>query len=188
MYTLALLGFAASAHALGRAIVTNQCDAPLYLWSVGSHVGPQVTLQKDQSYSEVFHVDPNSTATSIRLSTIEDGLNNPDASQIEFKYSLDTYLDTNVSYGLTSVFGYGFAGRTLGVKPTDSACESIVWPAGKPSGQNQTQKCQSNTDLEFTFCSGHCLPSWFACGNNAPGDTRICCTHCIGSHHCVEAP
>ena len=24
------------------------------------------------------------------------------------------------------------------------------------------------------------------CGDNAfPGDTRACCTHCIGGHHCV---
>ncbi|CAI6340746.1 unnamed protein product [Periconia digitata] len=185
MYALVLLALAASANAVGRAIVTNQCDDPLYLWSVGGDVGPQVTLQKDQSYSEVYHYDPVSQGIWIKITSVENGLFKANVSQTHFSYTLD---EPAVWYDLANVFGDGFAGKTLVVKPTDGACESIAWGAGKPSGGSEIRTCQADTDLELSFCTGHCLPSWYPCGNNAPGDSRACCTHCIGSHHCVAAP
>lgn len=157
MYTLALLALAAGAHAVGRAIVTNQCDAPLYLWSVGGEIGSQVTLQKDQSYSEQFRRDPVSGGISIKLSSVENGIITPNVSQTHFAYSLD---NTAIWYDLADVFGDGFEGRTVGIKPTDENCESIVWAAGKPGGASQVKNCQAETDLELTICSGHCLPSW----------------------------
>ena len=48
---LTLVSLIAGAQALGRAIVTNQCDAPIYLWSVGGSIGDQKVIAKDQSYS-----------------------------------------------------------------------------------------------------------------------------------------
>ncbi|KAH7409856.1 hypothetical protein DE146DRAFT_774966 [Phaeosphaeria sp. MPI-PUGE-AT-0046c] len=180
-----ILSFAASAQAIGRAIVTNQCDEPVYLWSVGGSVSEQHTIAKDTSYSEVFRTDPVSGGIALKVASVEGGLSKPNATQINFAYSLD---GNQIWYDMSSVFGDGFAGRTLKITPTDSSCESIAWSYGKQPAGSQTKNCQAETNLELTFCTGHCLPSWYPCGNNAPNETRACCTHCIGSHHCVAAP
>ncbi|KAF2677495.1 hypothetical protein K458DRAFT_319660 [Lentithecium fluviatile CBS 122367] len=183
-YPLLLLSLIAGAHAVGRAIVTNQCDDPVYLWSVGSDISPQVVLEKDQSYSEVFHHDPKTGGIAIKIAPVENGIFLPNVSQTIFAYNLD---GNTIWYDMSDIFGDGFTGRRMTVAPTDAACESIIWWGGKPPGGSQVKNCQAETDLELTFCTGHCLPSWSLCGDMAPGETRFCCTHCIGSHHCVAA-
>jgi hypothetical protein len=200
---VAIISLAACAQAIGRAIVTNQCDAPIYLWSIGGSISEQYTITKDTSYSEVFHTDPVSGGIALKISPIEGGIFKPNVSQTIFAYNLDT---NQVWYDMSDIFGDGFSGRTMKVTPTDSTCESITWGTGKPPAGSQVKTCQAETDLELTFCTGHwlvlniyyiwgactnivrSLPSWYACGNNAPNETRVCCTHCIGSHHCVAAP
>ncbi|KAF2793589.1 hypothetical protein K505DRAFT_375218 [Melanomma pulvis-pyrius CBS 109.77] len=183
--SLAVISLIGGAQAVGRAIVTNQCDGPLYLWSVGSSIGPERTILKDTSYSEVFHRDPVSGGISLKITAVENGLFQPNVSQTNFAYNLD---GNTIWYDMSDIFGDGFAGRTMTVKPTDSSCQSIAWPFGTPPAGSQVKNCQANTDLELTFCTNHCLPSWSPCGNAAPNDPRICCTHCIGSHHCVAPP
>lgn len=184
-FALAALSLVTGIHAVGRAIVTNQCDSPIYLWSVGGSIGPQNIIAKDTSYSETFHRDPASGGIALKISPFAGGIFTANASQTIFAYNLDG--DT-IWYDMSDIFGDGFAGRTMKIKPTDSSCDEISWGWGKPPAGSQVKNCQANTDLELTFCTGHCLPSWSPCGNNAPGDSRICCTHCIGSHHCVAAP
>jgi hypothetical protein len=181
---IASLSFVSGAQAIGRAIVTNQCDEPIYLWSVGGSISAQNTIAKDTSYSEVFHRDPISGGIALKISPVEGGIFKPNVSQTNFAYSLDV---NQVWYDMSDIFGDGFAGRTMKITPTDSSCEGITWGSGKQPAGSQVKSCQANTDLELTFCTGHCLPSWYPCGNNAPNDTRTCCTHCIGSHHCVAA-
>nr|GFD12403.1 hypothetical protein [Tanacetum cinerariifolium] len=127
------------------------------------------------------------------------GIFTPNASQLVFAFNID---NSSVWYDMSSLFGDGFAGRTLRIQPSDEACESIGWYDGRTPAGSQVKKCQKETNLELTFCTGHCLPSWCKsraflmnqsdtngavapCGANAPNDTRACCTHCIGSHHCV---
>jgi len=184
-FTLAALSFIAGVQAIGRAIVTNQCDEPIYLWSVGGTIGPQRTVTKDTSYSETFHRDPVSGGIAIKITAVPDGIFKPNVSQTNFAYNLD---GNRIWYDLSDVFGDGFSGRTVTIKPTDTSCESISWPFGSPPAGSQVKNCQANTDLELTFCTNHCLPSWSSCGNAAPNDPRTCCTHCIGSHHCVAPP
>jgi hypothetical protein len=121
------LSFASSTQALGRAIVTNQCDTPIYLWSVSSTISPQQTITKDTSYSEVFHTDPASGGIALKISPVENGLFMPNVSQTIFAYSLDA---GTVWYDMSDMFGDGFAGRTLKVTPTDPACESITCCTG----------------------------------------------------------
>ncbi|KAF2622852.1 hypothetical protein BU25DRAFT_414840 [Macroventuria anomochaeta] len=179
---LALTSFTTSVLAIGRAIVTNQCDSPIYLWSVGGTVSPQIILPKDSSYSEVFTSDPISGGIALKTTSTPGGLFTPNVSQLIFVYTID---NSSVWYDLSSLFGDGFSGRTLRVQPSDEACESIGWYDGRTPAGSQVRNCQKETNLELTFCTGHCLPSWSTCGRNAPNDTRACCTHCIGSHHCV---
>ncbi|KAF1848736.1 uncharacterized protein K460DRAFT_309355 [Cucurbitaria berberidis CBS 394.84] len=181
-YALVCLSFLVGVQAVGRAIVTNQCDEPIYLWSVGGSISAQNTIAKDTSYSETFHRDPASGGIALKISPLEGGIFKPNASQTIFSYNLDV---NQIWYDMSDVFGDGFAGRTLSIKPTDSSCDAIAWGSGKPPAGSQVKNCQASTDLELTFCTNHCLPSWYPCGNNAPNDRRVCCTHCIGSHHCV---
>lgn len=174
-----------SVQAIGRAIVTNQCDEPIYLWSVGGSISPQTIITKDQSYSEPYHHDPASGGIALKISPVENGIFKPNVSQTVFAYNLDI---NQVWYDMSDIFGDGFAGRKMKVTPTESTCDSIEWSFGKPPAGSQIKTCGAAADLELSFCTGHCLPSWYPCGNNAPGETRTCCTHCIGSHHCVAAP
>jgi hypothetical protein len=184
---LSALSLLPTTHALGRAIVTNQCDAPLYLWSVGGTISPQTVLSRSTSYSETFHRDPLSGGIAIKLSAIPNGIFTPNVSQTIFAYNLDSAANT-IWYDLSAVFGDGFAGRTIKITPTDGSCDSITWSAGKQPAGSQVRSCGAEGDLELSFCTGGCLPSWSPCGAAAPGETRVCCTHCIGGHHCVAAP
>ncbi|PSN60071.1 hypothetical protein BS50DRAFT_564701 [Corynespora cassiicola Philippines] len=155
--TLAILSLTIGAQAVGRAIVTNQCDEPVYLWSVGSSIGNQVTISKDQSYSENFHRDPQSGGIALKITGVADGLFKPNVSQTIFAYNLD---GNTIWYDMSSIFGAGFSGRTMKVTPKDTTCEAITWPWGAPPAGSQVKNCQAGTDLELTFCTGHCLPSW----------------------------
>jgi hypothetical protein len=152
--------------AVGRAIVTNQCDGPLYLWSVGGSIGAQQTIEKDSSYSETLRRDPVSGGIALKLSNTEGGIFKPNVSQTIFAYNLDV---NQVWYDMSNIFGDGFAGRTMKVTPTDSSCASITWGFGKQPAGSQVKVCGAEADLELSFCTGHCLPSWASCGNAVPG-------------------
>jgi hypothetical protein len=183
---LTIATFIASVHAAGRAIVTNQCPEPIYLWSVGGSISNQHIINPDTSYSEPFVRDPRSGGIALKITAVEGGIFKPNVSQTIFAYNLD---GNRIWYDMSDIFGDGFAGRTLTLKPTDPTCQSIVWGTGKPPAGSQVKNCGANTNLELTFCTGKCLPSWYPCGSAAPpGETRTCCLHCIGNHHCVAAP
>jgi hypothetical protein len=155
--TIAALSLIASVQALGRAIVRNQCDEPIYLWRVGGSIGEQQILAKDMEYGEIFTKDPVSGGISLKISPVEGGIFKPNVSQTIFAYNLD---GDRIWYDMSDIFGDGFFGRTMVVKPTDENCESITWAGGKPPASSQVKTCQAGTDLELTFCNGHCLPSW----------------------------
>jgi hypothetical protein len=70
---LTVLSIIASAHATGRAIVTNQCPEPIYLWSVGGSISDQHIVNPATSYSESFVTDPKSGGIAIKISPIEGG-------------------------------------------------------------------------------------------------------------------
>jgi|SRR5690242_3301660 len=143
--------------AVGRAIVTNQCDTPIYLWSVSGTTSNQTVLPKDTTYGEKFHLDPVSGGIALKITSTPNGLFKPNASQLVFAYNVD---DSFVWYDLNSLFGDGFSGRTLRIQPSVEACDGIVWHDGRTPAGSQVKKCQKDTDLELTFCTGHCLPSW----------------------------
>jgi len=55
---LTVTALAACVNAAGRAIVTNYCTDPIYLWSVGSSMSDQNIVYPKSSYSEPFRTDP----------------------------------------------------------------------------------------------------------------------------------
>ncbi|KAF2743309.1 hypothetical protein M011DRAFT_471478 [Sporormia fimetaria CBS 119925] len=141
----------------GRAIVTNQCDSPIYLWSVGGSIGPAVTIGKDSSYSETFRRDPQSGGIALKMTPVQNGLFMPNVSQTIFSYNLD---GNKIWYDLSDVFGDAFWGRRVTIRPSDTTCQEISWPWGKPPGGSQVKVCGSGSDLTLSFCTDRCLPAW----------------------------
>ncbi|KAF2455773.1 putative BYS1 domain protein [Lineolata rhizophorae] len=145
-----LLALAPAALAVGSAKVENNCDSNVYLWSVDSSVGDQVTLEPGTGYSEPFHWDDQSGGVALKITRVENGLYIANTPQTIFSYTLD---GTKIWYDLSDVFGDGFAGESLVVAPADDNCPSIVWADGTPPAGSQTRVCGSNNAVTLTLCA-----------------------------------
>ncbi|GES66358.1 BYS1 domain protein [Aspergillus terreus] len=153
--TLSLLSLAALsplAQAVGNAVVKNNCNYPVYLWSVGGSVGPKQTIQPGASYSEPFRRDAQSGGISLKITRVDDSSpsNHP---QVNYAYTLD---GSNVWYDMSDVFGDPFKGTALVVKPSDTGCQSICWPNGIPLAGSQVKVCQANSNEVLTLCAPGC--------------------------------
>ncbi|KAH6644273.1 Bys1 family protein [Boeremia exigua] len=128
----ALVSLSTCVLAVGRATITNQCDHPIYLWSVGSHISNRTILPRDSTYGEIFHSDPMSGGIALKITPNANGLTTPNASQLIFAYNID---ESFVWYDLSAVFGDGFTGSTLQIQSSDEQCDSITWHDGRtPAG------------------------------------------------------
>lgn len=146
----ALLGLAATAHALGQARVINNCAFDVSVWSVGSAIaGPWRLAGGGGSYGETFVRDPTTGGKALKVTVPADGLFTG-APQSDFAYNLD---GDRVWYDLSDVFGDPFAGHKLVVSSTSKGCGTIVWPAGTPPGGSQVKVCDSANDVLFVLCS-----------------------------------
>jgi len=144
--TAALL--APLARAASNAIVFNNCTAPIYLWSVGSTIGPQVTIAPSANYTEPFRVDTNSGGIALKITRVENGLYSG-APQTIFAYNLQ---GNGVWYDLSDVFGDPFSGSRVEIVPSDDTCSEIIWEDGVPPGGSEVRVCQSTTDLTLRTC------------------------------------
>jgi hypothetical protein len=142
----ALLAAAGLASA-SNAVVKNNCNFPVYLWSVGGSVGPEQTLNTGQSYSETIHYDSASGGVAIKLTTTPNGLYDGSPETI-FAYSLSGNL---VYYDLSDVFGDAFSGHPVDLSPSDTSCPVVDWPNGTPPPSGSFA-CQSGSDLTLTLC------------------------------------
>jgi hypothetical protein len=70
--------------ATSYAIVANQCDVPIYLWSVDGSVSTQIILLKDSFYSEKFPSDSLSSGTSLKITSNPNGIFTQNSSQLTF--------------------------------------------------------------------------------------------------------
>ncbi|KAJ5114211.1 hypothetical protein N7456_002745 [Penicillium angulare] len=145
----ALLPFA---NAVGHAIVKNNCAAPVYIWSVGSSVGPKQTIAAGKSYSEVLRHDPVSGGIAIKITRTANGLYDG-SPQTNFAYTLD---GSQVWYDLSDVFGDPFSGKGLSVDPSVTTCPDICWPKGVSPSGSQTHDCTSTSDVTLTLCATKC--------------------------------
>ncbi|KAF4222878.1 hypothetical protein CNMCM8980_000967 [Aspergillus fumigatiaffinis] len=154
-FTTPLLSLAALiplASAVGNAVVTNNCAAPVYLWSVGGSVGPKQTIQPGKSYSEALHHDPASGGVSLKITRTDNGLYDG-SPQLNYAYTLD---GQTVWYDMSDVFGDPFSGSALVVKPATGTCPSICWPNGVSPGGSQVKNCGANGDIVLTLCAKSC--------------------------------
>ncbi|OCK83455.1 hypothetical protein K432DRAFT_379464 [Lepidopterella palustris CBS 459.81] len=136
------------AYAVGSAIVFNNCECNVYLWSVGSAVGPSQTLTPGQSYSEYFHLDPVSGGIALKVTLAQNGLYTG-APETIFAYRLD---GTGVWYDLSDVFGDGFAGEAVTILPSIKGCSAIEWADGIPPSGSQVNVCGASTNLTLVLC------------------------------------
>jgi hypothetical protein len=142
--------FANSALAVGDAVVANNCKTPVFLWSVGSALGPRVEIPPGGSYSEPFHRDPVSGGIALKITRTAGGLFDG-SPQLNYAYTLTTD-GARVFYDLSAVFGNAFQGSALLVDPAEPACREISWPTGVPPGGSQVRDCVSGSDITLTLC------------------------------------
>lgn len=144
------LGLASSVSAVGNAIVRNNCDFEVSLWSVGSSIGPAHVIKPGHNtYVEKLTRDPKSGGRTLKITRERDGLftNKP---QTNYAYSLD---GARVWYDLSDVFGSPFKGFRTVVYSSDRNCPAIVWPNGVSPGGSQVKTCGSNNDITLSLCA-----------------------------------
>ncbi|KAJ5646627.1 hypothetical protein N7490_002999 [Penicillium lividum] len=131
---------------VGRAIVNNHCHFPIYLWSVGSTIGPAVTTAPNGRYIETFHHDPKSGGIAIKITTVRDGLLR-NAPLTIFAYNLSG--DGKVWYDLSDLFGDPFKGYRVSLQPSEPL---ISWNNGQPPPGSGVRVHRAANDLILTLC------------------------------------
>jgi hypothetical protein len=132
----------------GHAIIKNNCDFPIYLWSVGTTARPEKTLLPNGYYSELFREEKNTGGIAIKISTDVDGLYTS-APQMVFAYNLSDLTEGKVWYDLSDVFGDPFEGYPVSLSPAEPR---ISWPDGVPSAGSQVRVTSADTNLVLSLC------------------------------------
>ncbi|OAQ61260.1 phase-specific protein [Pochonia chlamydosporia 170] len=145
----ATLALAGAVSAVGNAVVKNNCNFDVTVWSVGSEISAPNTLRKGQSYSEQFSRDPKTGGRALKVTREPDGLFTGKPQTI-FAYNLN---GGRIWYDLSDVFGDAFAGHKLVEGSADTSCPSIVWPNGTPPAGSQVKNCRDSADVTLTLCS-----------------------------------
>ncbi|KAE8149523.1 hypothetical protein BDV25DRAFT_140713 [Aspergillus avenaceus] len=129
----------------GNATVQNNCPHPIYLWSVSSTVSPEHPIPPSKSYTETFRRDPQIGGVTLKITTVENGLEAA-APQLNFAYHA---LGDRVWYSLSDVFGDPFAGKRVAL----SGEKEIVWENGvPPSNGSQVGDQGVGRDLVLRVC------------------------------------
>lgn len=130
---------------LGRAVIDNHCQTPIYLWSVGTVTRTPVTVLPGTRYGETFRHDHKSGGIAIKISTEENGLYDS-APLTVFAYNLN---DQNVWYDLSDIFGDPFKGHSVVLSPAEPP---IDWDNGIPPAESQVRVRDASEDLVLTLC------------------------------------
>lgn len=130
---------------LGRAVIDNHCQTPVYLWSVGTAISAPVTILPGTRYGETFRPDPKAGGIAIKISTEQNGLYDS-APLTVFAYNLN---GDNVWYDLSDVFGDPFKGHSVVLSPAEPP---IDWENGIPPAGSQVRVRDASEDLVLTLC------------------------------------
>lgn len=90
----------------GNAIVVNNCDNNIFVWSVSGSIGPRQTVAPGDNYTEAIHRDPASGGVTLKITETKNGLWDG-SSQMIFAYSL---AGDRTLYDLSAVFRSPFKG------------------------------------------------------------------------------
>ncbi|KAJ5168837.1 Antigenic thaumatin-like protein [Penicillium canariense] len=130
---------------LGRAVVVNHCQTPVYIWSVGSTVRSPATVRPGNRHSETFRHDAATGGIALKISTVSDGLYTSAPLTI-FAYNLN---GQQVWYDLSDVFGDPFKGHSVVVSPAEP---ELSWANGVPPSGSHVRVSDASTDLVLTLC------------------------------------
>ncbi|KAL4970970.1 Bys1 family protein [Aspergillus stella-maris] len=130
---------------LGHAVVVNNCQMAIYVWSVGQSTSGQSIIQPGDGYAEVYRRDPKTGGVAIKITTVSDGLYTS-APQTVFAYNL---VDNMVWYDLSDLFGDPFEGDSVSLLPSEPA---IRWEEGVPPSGSQVRVLQADNDLILNLC------------------------------------
>ncbi|KAL4791670.1 hypothetical protein BDV19DRAFT_290907 [Aspergillus venezuelensis] len=130
---------------LGHAVVVNNCQMAVYVWSVGQSISGQSTIQPGDGYAEVYRRDPKAGGVAIKITTVPDGLYTS-APQTVFAYNL---VGNMVWYDLSDLFGDPFEGDSVSLLPSEPA---IRWEEGVPPSGSQVRVLQADNDLVLNLC------------------------------------
>ncbi|KAJ5216169.1 Antigenic thaumatin-like protein [Penicillium cinerascens] len=130
---------------LGRAVVVNHCNVPIYIWSVGSTVGPQQTIPSYGRFSEIYRHDKESGGIALKISTMHDGLYSNSPMTV-FAYNI---ADSKVWYDISDVFGDPFSGHHVVLRPAEP---EIFWQNGIPPSGSMVRAQEDSVDLTLTVC------------------------------------
>ncbi|KAL4947522.1 hypothetical protein BDW69DRAFT_190127 [Aspergillus filifer] len=130
---------------LGHAVVVNNCQMAIYVWSVGQSISGQSIIQPGDGYAEVYRRDPKTGGVAIKITTVPDGLYTS-APQTVFAYNL---VDNMVWYDLSDLFGDPFEGDSVSLLPSEPA---IRWEEGVPPSGSQVRVLQADNDLVLNLC------------------------------------
>ncbi|ATY65475.1 phase-specific protein [Cordyceps militaris CM01] len=150
LVALAGLAAATGTNPAGKAKVVNNCSFEVTLWSVGSDISAANTLAaRGGQYAEQYTRDPKTGGRSLKITRDRDGLYTG-KPQTNFAYTLDP---DRIWYDLSDVFGDPFAGKRVQVTSSNSNCQSIVWPDGRPPAGSQVKTCTRSSDTTLTLCA-----------------------------------
>jgi hypothetical protein len=131
----------------GHAVINNNCNFPIYLWSVGTTAQSEKTLPPNDVYSEMFCEEESTGGIAIKISTDVDGLYTS-APQMVFAYNVSND-QSKVWYDLSDVFGDPFKGYPVSLTPAEPR---ISWPDGVPPAGSQVRVTSADTDLVLSLC------------------------------------
>ncbi|OQD83643.1 hypothetical protein PENANT_c016G00737 [Penicillium antarcticum] len=132
----------------GHAVIKNNCDFSIYLWSVGTAVQAEKTLLPNDVYSEIFREEKSTGGIAIKISTDVDGLYTS-APQMIFAYNLSNVAQGKVWYDLSDVFGDPFEGYPVSLTPAEP---QINWADGVPPAGSQVRVTKADSNLVLSLC------------------------------------
>lgn len=130
---------------IGRAVVVNHCNVPIYIWSVGSTIRPQKMIFPSGRFSEIYRHDKESGGIALKISTMHDGLYSSSPMTV-FAYNL---ANGSVWYDLSDVFGDPFSGHPVVLRPAEP---EIFWQDGIPPRGSMVRMQEASVDLILTVC------------------------------------
>lgn len=137
---------------MANAVVINNCDSNIFLWSAGGFIGPRQTIAPGDAYSEAIHRDSVSGGVAFKITETKNGIWEG-SSQMIFAYSL---TGNRVWYDLSAVFGSPFEGDAVCVVPENDKCPFICWPNGTNPGGSSVKACEEGCDIVMTACARGC--------------------------------
>lgn len=150
-----LLAAAAQVSASGSAIIHNQCDFDVYLWSIADTDSSMQTLKANGGeYTEAYRVNADGGGISIKM-----GVETKCRNVTQYEY---TFVDDGIWYDLSNINGYPFAEFGVTVVPSISSCRSVSCPAGTslcaaaynvPTDNYATAECSADADTVVVLCS-----------------------------------